>query len=273
VKNCYEALLFWSGRVTGSFFARVVGQSRSHVQTTVLSPFEESSGHRLRHEKIGGARGKTLLGTPAFHHDASDLFDLLAALRVFGRKRPDAPEGSIVGVDIAQVRLPADAESVPISLLLRAASRHLAVQGVYLFKNKGAKTVEFSPHTLVRTPRRLHFRGHVVVREEGVEVDWGFRDLVPGRFLDLGEMPDGGAFRGSGSDKEWHDEVEVRASLNSDLPRNAYLALQQEYGLSTLDEDHLSIMTRRALVHYYRNHVFDRTVGEACLPVWRIEQV
>ena len=269
-QKLYEALLFWRGGMTAGRLGTIVGQTRAHVQTTIISAFEDMNRGRSRSEKRAGRQGKVLVGAPSFDHDAQDLFDLLASIRKFGVRR-QAPADSIIGVACDEVRLSSGSERFPAAMLLRAASGGCCVSGSYLFKNHGVKSVVFSPHALVRTPRRLHVRGYVAVREHGKEEDWGYRDLVAGRFLDVEIMSDGAGYRDAEGDADWHKMVEVRASLNRSLPRNTFLALQQEFGLAEGDGSQIVVMARRALVHYYRHHVFDRTVGDTRMPVWEVE--
>ena len=125
--------------------------------------------------------------------------------------------------------------------MCRAAAQKRALYGRYLFKNHGELRVNFSPHTMVRTPRRIHFRGHLLVFASGEAQDWGYVDLVPGRFHDddlriLKEqdykyrMREESGYRGADGDREWHEETDLAFQINPELPPHAYFALQQEHG-------------------------------------------
>ncbi|MDE0110755.1 MAG: hypothetical protein OXN84_00480 [Albidovulum sp.] len=172
-------------------------------------------------------------------------------------------------INVAEV-VPPDTSGAAV-FVSRAAAQKLVIQANYLFKNHGVRPVRFSPHAMVRTPRRIHFRGHLLVGMPETAQDWGYVDLVPGRFLDDGQqvlVSEG--YRSVDGDREWNEEVLLIFKLNPDLPRNAYYALQQEFGLAA-DKDGIcqySFTTRRALAYSYAQHVFDRTIGPNRMKVW-----
>ena len=268
LEKIYEALAFWCGNVNAVEFADAVGRTRQYVQTEVITPFVQGRKGDL-HQKRGRKHGRTLLVHPRIAPgNLWDFFGLLSAERGWRRRiRPGF--SSFAGLDVVDLAPPALADTAV--WVCRAAAQKRALVGSYLFKRHGVRSVCFSPHTMIRTPRRIHFRGHLVVEGPTERQDWGYVDLVPGRFLDDGlqllEEPD---YKGAEGDQDWHEEIEIAFKINPELPRNAFFALRQEHGIKP-DRDgncRLEFKVRKALVHSYEHHVFDRTIGPERLQVW-----
>lgn len=264
----YEALAFWRGNLNASEFAAAVERTRQRVQTEVITPFVQDRGRDLQQER-GRKHGRTLLVRPmAAPDNLWSFFGLLVAERDWRRReRPDCT--TLSGIDIVDLVPP---EPAGVSVwMCRAAAHKRALVGHYLFRNHGVRAVRFSPHTMVRTPRRIHFRGHLLVRASDGTQDWGYVDLVPGRFLDDGELGlDEANYRGAEADRDWHEEIRIVFEINPALPQDAYFALQNEHGLEADREGHccIELTVRRALAYSYEHHVFDRTVGPERMKAW-----
>ncbi len=268
LEKIYDALLYWRGNMNASEFAEAVGRTRTHVQTEVIAPFLSDSSNKVL-EHRGRKHGRTLAGRPKQSPgDLWSFFNLLAAERAYlRRERPGYT--SLASIDIFDIAPPDPSGAA--AWVCRATAQKSALVGNYLFKNHGVHAVNFSPHTMIRTPRRIHFRGHLLVTLPTETQDWGFVDLVPGRFLDDGQLAlNGHGYRSSEADREWNTKVELTFQINPNLPTEAFLALQQEYDLPA-DEDgncHIKFTTREALVYSFVHHVYDRTIGPKRLHAW-----
>ena len=268
LEKIYEALLYWRGNLNATEFAYAVGRTRQRVQTQVITPFVQGRETDLQQER-GRKHGRTLLGRPTCAPaDLWAFFDLLATERNW-RRRERQGCSSLAGIDIVDLAPPEPAAAVV--WMCRAAAHKRALVGRYLFKNHGVRSVCFSPHTMVRTPRRIHFRGHLLVRALNETQDWNYVDLVPGRFLDDGDLElDESIYRGAEGDLDWHEEIEIAFEINPALPQAAYLALQHEHELEA-DRDgrcRIKLPVRRALAYSYEHHVFDRTIGPKRMKAW-----
>ena len=248
------------------------------------STFRPKSSHRLSRagdlqRKCGRKHGRTLASQPtSAPADLWAFFGLLAAESAW-RRQPRPGCSSLANLDVVDLAPPDPAGATV--WMCRAAAQKRALEGRYLFKNHGDLPVNFSPHTMVRTPRRIHFRGHLLVFASGEIQDWGYVDLVPGRFHDddlrmLKEpdykyrMPEKSDYRGAEGDRDWHEETDLIFQINPELPPHVYFALQQEHGLKADREGHcrLELRVRKALVYSYEHHVFDRTIGPQRMKAW-----
>ena len=268
LEKIYEALLFWRGNVNASEFADAVGRARTRVQTEIITPFVQDNAGVLQRQS-GRKHGRTLLVRPRFAPaDLWSFFSLLAAERDW-RRRERPGLSSFAGLDIVDLAPPDPADTAV--WMCRAAAQRRTLIGRYLFKNHGDLPVWFSPHTMVRTPRRIHFRGHLLVRASAAIQEWGYVDLVPGRFLDDGDLLiEESGYRGVEGDRDWHEKTDLVFQLNPKLPPHVYFALQHEHGLKA-DKDgrcRLKLRVRKALAYSYEHHVFDRTIGPERMKAW-----
>ena len=268
-RKIYEALLYWRGNVNASEVADAVGRSRQHVQTEVITPFAQGRKRDVL-EKRGRKHGRTLVTQPTSAPNALWPFFNLLATECIWRRRERPGYSGLSNIDIVDLAPPEPAAAAVY--VCRAAAQKRTLVGRYLFKNHGVRAVRFSPHTMVRTPRRIHFRGHLLVHTaDDILQDWGYVDLVPGRFLDDGdlELHESG-YRGAENDRDWQEKIEIAFEINPALPQEAYLALQQEYALEADREGRccFKLRVRRALVYSYEHHVFDRMIGPERMKAW-----
>ena len=277
LEKIYEALLYWRGNLNSSEFAEAVGKSRQHVQIDVIKPYVRRRGAWDLDETRGRKHGRTLQGQLTSAPDGLwTFFGLLTAERNW-RRRERLGCSSLAGIDIVDLAPPEQASGTV--WMCRACAQKRALDGRYLFRNHGDLPVRFSPHTMVRTPRRIHFRGHLLVFKRNGPEDWGYVDLVPGRFYGddrrMLEDPDymilrEFGYRGVEGDRDWQEEVEIIFEINPALPQKAYLALQHEHGINPDREGRccLELTVSRALAYSYEHHVFDRTVGPERMKAW-----
>lgn len=283
LEKVYEALLYWRGNLNAPEFADAVGRARQRVQEDIITPFVKDRAADLQNVR-GRKHGRTLTVRPKSAPDGLwSFFGLLAAERKW-RRRERPGHSSLAGLDVVDLAPPEPANAAV--WICRAAAQKRVIVGHYMFKRHGARPVRFSPHAMVRTPRRIHFRGHLLVHAADEIQDWGYVDLVPGRFLDDGDLQlalddedrrvEDSGYRGAQGDRDWHELTRLVFQVNPALPPHAFFALQQEHGLET-DHDgrcRLELLVRRALVHSYEHHVFDRTIGPERMKAWvRIDAV
>ena len=149
--------------------------------------------------------------------------------------------------------------------LLAACTRRQVVDVTYLARTQ-QHTVLFSPHTLVVTSHRVHFRGYSMFEQHG---RWAWWDLVPSRAIRAEILPSSG-YVGDEADAEWHRLITLKFRLHPDLPVSMREAMRQEH---ELDDDHLTIENvREALAPYIsadylerRYHGYDRAVWDAVI--------
>ena len=268
LEKVYEALLYWRGNLNAPEFADAVGRARQRAQEDIITPFVKDRAADLQQVR-GRKHGRTLMVRPkSAPDDLWSFFGLLAAERAW-RRRERPGQSSLAGLDVVDLAPPEPADAAV--WICRAAAQKRVIVGHYMFKRHGARPVRFSPHAMVRTPRRIHFRGHLLVHAAGGIQDWGYVDLVPGRFLDDGDLRlDDSGYKGMEGDRDWHERTRLVFLVNPALPPHAFFALQQEHGLET-DRDgrcRIQLLARKALVHSYEHHVFDRTIGPERMKAW-----
>ncbi|MCY4227401.1 MAG: hypothetical protein OXF20_06880 [Gammaproteobacteria bacterium] len=268
LSKIYEALLYWRANLSAKEFAEAVGRTRQHLQKEVITPFIQKRGMDIE-ETRGKKHGRSLIIEPKISQP--DLWDFFSLLDVERKWRRHERKGlsSLAEIDIIDIIPPESSETS--FWVCRATAQKCTLFGNYLFKNHGVLNVQFSPHTLVRTPRRIHARGHLLVRSSEKKIDWGYLDLVPSRFLDDSNLRLGKSeYIGVEDDKEWHQYEKIAFRINPDLPKNAYLALQNEYDIKPNSDGYciIYIEVRKALVYYYEHHVYSRMIGKNPMRAW-----
>jgi hypothetical protein len=167
--------------------------------------------------------------------------------------------------------VPVESVAVPQGLggqedRLKEITRAIA-HGNALSVDYAAKTrriaMTFSPHTIVRTPDRIHVRGHA--SEDATEPGY-FMDLVPARMLDASNLGHDN-YVGDADDVDWHRHESLTVRLRSDLPEPLRDALLQEHGGDTIKIHRV----RKALHRYYRIAFESRRVENVDGPLWIVE--
>jgi hypothetical protein len=110
--------------------------------------------------------------------------------------------------------------------LLAACVRKRPVDVTYRSKTRTFIT-RFSPHTLVRTAHRMHFRGYSIIGDGRPGFYW---DLVPARALSVTEAPRDDYVDLSG-DIEWYEYASASLVLSDGLPEELRNAVRREHGL------------------------------------------
>lgn len=154
-------------------------------------------------------------------------------------------------------------EADPFRCLFAALMRKQAVHLDY-FAKTGRSSFSFSPHALVRTSFRLHFRGFSDTQ-----------DGRPGHYIDViaervarAEFLGSEVYTGPKGDADWKKKVLVIAELRNDLPLALLTALQQEFNLEP-DARQRTRPVRFALAEYVKEALVGRRVRGWDGPIWR----
>jgi hypothetical protein len=130
---------------------------------------------------------------------------------------------------VSNLLIPASGEPdlIGFRALFAALMRRSAVQLDYLAKS-GRLSMSFSPHTLVRTSFRLHFRGYCDTNDGRPGI---YIDIIPERVLEAFLPLDRSAYVDDSGDVEWRKTVRILLRFNEAVPQPIVAALRQEYGL------------------------------------------
>lgn len=149
--------------------------------------------------------------------------------------------------------------------LLGACTRRQVVDVVYQARTR-QHAVSFSPHTLVISAYRPHFRGYSTFELQGESRFW---DLVPSRVLSAEVRPALG-YVGAAADAEWQAETMLHLKLKQELPGAMQQAIRYE---QRIDGDELTIgPIRKALQRYVLAEYLDRRFEGFQGPAWDVVQ-
>jgi hypothetical protein len=263
-----EYLAFWQERLTGTRLAALLCVERTHAHRAVLSPYMSMHGEELvQRGRVWSVwdpdRRRPRYG-PA---SVEQLFRFLDGLEVL----KDLP-GEALGVPLEDVTidLPVEQNLGAFRTLYAAAAQRRAVRVFYRSRTREAHYL-FSPHAVVRTASRPHFRGFM----KGDEGRPGFyTDLVPARVITI-TMGDTADYIGPEMDLGWTQRVEVNLLLSPDLDQDRRAALIQEYApVELFQDDRLTIPgVRSCLAPYLCRHLRYRVYDDMPIEVWIPETV
>lgn len=257
-----DFLAFWQENLTGSRLASLLGVDRAHAHRKTVSWFTR------KHEAVltvGTRRSRKYRDDPELRPvygpaDTAELFRLLDAIPLVNpRARIDVP------MEVVDTNFSSRTHVHVFRKLYAACARRETVIAEYQSRTR-AFTMEFSPHTLVRTPGRPHFRGYGQISGE----DTGFfTDFVPARVLSIREGS-GSNFVGCEADRAWHRRVTLEFVLNPDLPDQLAKALRQEVSSHpAFSNDRLVLPgIRECVAPYFVSHLGFRTVEGEAVRVW-----
>lgn len=147
--------------------------------------------------------------------------------------------------------------------LLAACTRRQVVDLTYLAKTQ-SHSVLFSPHTLVITTHRVHFRGYSQFEQQG---QWHWWDLVPSRVMSA-EIRRHSGYVGDENDADWHDWVMLYLRLRDVVMPPMQAAIRHEHGIVA---DRLDIgPVRKALMHYIAADYLERRYHGLEGPAWEL---
>ncbi|MBS0513651.1 MAG: hypothetical protein JSR42_21065 [Proteobacteria bacterium] len=270
---CLEYLAYWESGLQASRLARILGQSREHVQRKTISTFEHTypvplinAGKRMR--KLADT-SDGLRFAPSRPSDLMRMLDGVSVL--FQNSDDDYPFGVRLENPLSGCTPEPDAEI--FRALYAACAQKCAVIVQYRSKG-GVFPMTFSPHALVQVPDRVHFRGYAqwaAGQERG-----RFIDLVPARVLSIEHELLFDAVPSAG-DIDWHTKSDAAFRLSEDLPAGLRAVVSQEWGSSMTDRSRPNTMvipSVRTAVRLYVNRALRyRWFGDTLYETWLPEPV
>jgi hypothetical protein len=241
-----EFFAFWRDGVTAGELGRLFGLTREQTQKAIIRPFHRQYGAHLRYDKrvrrvVLAADAGALKISPSH---VADAMNFLSAGQAFARAAglENPPLSGWVPMEDLLQPVENEREANNFRALYAAAARRSAVHLSYAAKS-GRQEIMFSPHALVRTTSRPHFRGYASYGPGSVGQ---YIDVIPGRVVDTqpGLTKD---YVGAHDDVDWYRRVAVEATLNPDLPDEVAASLRQEYAFA----DRLRIQRLRAATAPY----------------------
>lgn len=270
---CLEYLAYWESGFQASRLAKILGQSREHVQRNTISVFERTypvrlvdAGNRMR--KLAD----TSDGLRFAPSNPSDLMRMLDGISVlFQNAIEDYPFGVRLENPLSGLMPEPDAE---IFRALYVACAHKRAVIMQYRSKQGVFPMTFSPHALVQVPDRVHFRGYA---QWATGQDKGrYIDLVPARVLSIEQEMLVDAVPSLG-DIDWHTKSDAAFRLSANLPEDLSAVVRQEWASSMTDRsraDTMVIPAVRTAVRLYVNRALRyRWFGDARYETWLPEPV
>ena len=259
-----EFFAFWRDGVTAAELGRALGMTREAAQRSVVGPYKKEFPHAtVRHGK------RTHIDGDAYSLKVSpwrvlDVVNFTGAMQAFADAAGDESPLGVPIEDLANL-LDIDNEVERFRELYAAIARRRAVYLDYAAK-RGRIQLLFSPHTVVRTPTRLHFRGHSIRLSGGRS---RYIDVVPGRVISSSPGSDV-EYVGAKDDIEWHTRVSIVAELNPQLPGSVRESAMREHQCG----DQLTIEdVRHAVAEYVVDWLKGRRLRGIADPVWVVARI
>lgn len=261
--SVFEFLAFWRGGVTAKELGWFLGMSREAAQRSVVGRYKNEFPQATVIRE-----GRTYIDGDAYSLKASpwkvaDLINFTSAVHAFadaiGKESPlDVPiEDVVSSVDN-------EGEVEGVRALYGATAHRRTVYLDYRAK-QGRIQLVFSPHAVVRTPMRIHFRGHAVWLSDN---ESRYIDVVPGRII-KGTLGGTDEYIGSANDVEWRQRTSIVAEINPLLPDEVKESVKQEYAC----DDLLVIEgVRKAVAHYVVDWLTGRRLRGVSEPIWRLSE-
>lgn len=257
-----EYLALWEGALSAQRLGKLVGLSREHAQRTLIGPYRQEIPGRL---VSTGRRPSRIepdgISTRWMPSDPGGFVAVLTGVKAIAGA---SPETWPIGGSFESVPLicRANGDNEAFVALYRAMCQRRSIVLEYRAKG-GPRSYCFSPHTLVDTSSRPHFRGYAAdpVSETGY-----FIDLVPSRVLELlGVRND--AYVSYESDKEWIRRVDLTFRLHEDMDENLKEAISLEYAIQ--DGYFIFYDVREALARYVIRQLLERRVESREQPIFK----
>lgn len=148
-----------------------------------------------------------------------------------------APE-SVVEVMTPQVAIESPEVQASVS---RAILTKTPLRAEYVSTTTGARTIRFSPHSMVLAIGRNHVRAFDHDKNS-------FRDFVLARMSGVDQIL-GEPYVGSDQDEDWNEIVEASFTVREDFPYERRQAIALGFGLKVVD-DPITFRCRRCLIDY-----------------------
>lgn len=264
-----EFLGYWCGALNPSTLAAVLGTTREACSRGIFKVMRANRGYAF--EKLPGKQHLVRITDPdSLKQCPSSPFGLVGILGA-QRLMDAAGQQHIQFEDTYSLSAPEPDVDV-FNTLCRATSQKRTVSGIYLRKN-GMFHATFSPHTLVKTGARLHFRGNLAIPGEGKS--GYFIDLVPSRFKEI-ELGGPEEYIDETGDVPWNTRVDLHFSLSEALPEKLRAVVHQEWDelvKEKKDSGTASMVltvrdVRQALALYVKRDLQTRVFGSEYHEVW-----
>ena len=270
-----EYLALWEGALSAQRLGKLVGLSREHAQRTVIGPYRQEMPGRL--VSVGRRPSRIEPDAASTRWMPSDPGGFVAALTGLKAIAGASPEAWPVGGAFESVPLicRANGDNEAFVALYRAMCQRRSIDLEYQAK-RGPRSYRFSPHTLVDTSNRPHFRGYAA---DPVSEIGRFIDLVPARVSQLPGVRNNAAkirtdpIKASGpyvsyeSDNEWIRRVDLTFQLHDNMDENLKEAISWEYAIQ---EGFLVFYdARAALAPYIIKHLLERRVEGRDQPIFK----
>lgn len=261
-----EYLAYWESGLQASRLAKILGQSREHVQRHVIGPFKQN--YPSRFITAGNRMYKlddTCEGLRFAPYVPSELLRMLDGMTVLYQNEPEAyPFGVKVENPLRGIAPEPNPEIFRALYTACARKRALALQ---YHSKKQLFPMQFSPHTLVQLPERIHFRGYARWHADRKGL---FIDLVPARVISIeSELLEEAV--SSSTDVDWHTKVQACFVLSPTLPELLSELLRQEWGAYICREDPNRLVipdVRQAIKPYINRALRYRFFGDTLHEVW-----
>ncbi len=231
-----EFLTAWCGGTTVKKLAEVLKMSREAVQRTVIKSAGDFSVNKITGTGLSftGSIFDIKYGPQKPSHALSAVTWDMTMNECAGLERQIPLEFEDLSSIVTDL---GDNEHFRTLLSAMASKKPLGL--TYRSKKREIGGFTFSPHSVVKTSFRTHFRGYAKY-EDGTG---RYVDLIPGRIIDASYIDDSD-YVGPAQDTEWNTDVIVTAEPASGTS-SAIKALEQELG-----EFPLRIKTRQATARY-----------------------
>jgi hypothetical protein len=257
-----EYLALWEGALSAQHLGELVGLSREHAQRTLIGPYRQEMPGRL----VSAGRRPSRIepdGMPTrwMPSDPGGFVAVLTGLKAIAGASPKAwPVGG--AFESVPLICRANGDNEAFVALYRAMCQRRSIDLEYRAK-AGLRSYRFSPHTLVDTSSRPHFRGYAAnpMSETGY-----FIDLVPSRVLQLLGAPND-TYVSYESDNKWIRRVNLKFQLHENMDENLKEAISLEYGIQ--DEYFEFYDVQEALVLYIVRQLLERRVEGRDQPIFK----
>lgn len=256
-------ILFWEGGFSAERLASRLGMRREHVQRTIILDYRARNPGALRREGYRYALPAEDVDPLLAPRDAAEVFNLLSAedgirTRSIAAGLP-SPDHQTVRTEDVVALTTSRPDTRAFRALSMACAGRKSVTMSYLTRS-GPAELKFSPHTLVRTAWRLHFRGHAAGESFGGNE--GFGDFVPSRVLEIFSIEND--FVADTEDQSWHAREDLLFRLSPDLPDEVRTQAYQEYMSDTITIPQV----RLAIAGYVRRAMTWRVFRDEMYLTW-----
>ena len=225
-----EFLAVWLGGTHRQELAGITGLQRRRLTTLLRDDLARRGRKTIRYDKsLKRFVAQQPDGTePHGVKSPDDVLATLSAIRAWGKNGAwhmlNEPPIPCPVVSTSSYRKQPDPEI--FRTLLGACARQKVVSIDYRARGRDITTY-FSPHTVVQTAQRVHFRGYSLFDSSGNGHYW---DLVSSRVMRAEVVGQTGYVDGSG-DLEWLEETELELALSPEIPQQMRSAIRREHGM------------------------------------------